>query len=125
MAKSAQQKEIDHIFSLMENAIRLNEYDPGDLFWMIADLTSVNPQLATAIGKHASDFIKSDECTEETEWTDIVVEAYRRALFDEEASQLYGTGYFIGKPDLMKKFVNDFIRDHTMNTSTLPNYTAH
>ena len=126
MAKSRTQQEIDRIFAHMEQAIRLHDYDPADLFYMIADLTPVNPTLAVAIGKHAHDFIKSEECDENTEWTDIVVEAYRRALFDEEASPLYGTGYFIGRPDLMTKFVSDYIKNHTLGDTDLAgSNTAH
>ncbi len=110
--RSPEQKKIDKIFAMMEQAIRLNNYDADDLLFMIADLIPANPILAGAISNHAADFIKEQDG--EKTWTDIVVEAYRRALFDVEASQLYGTGYLIGNLSAMTQFVTGYIRGQTM-----------
>jgi hypothetical protein len=114
--RSREQKEIDRIFSMMEQAIRLNDYDADDLLFMIADLIPANAVLAGAISNHAADFIK--EQNGEHTWTDIVVEAYRRALFDVEASQLYGTSYFIGNLKAMSTFVTGYITGQTMGDQT-------
>ncbi len=115
-ARSPEQKKIDKIFKMMEKAIRLNDYDADDLLFMVADLIPANPILAAAISNHAADFIK--EQNGEHTWTDIVVEAYRRALFDIEASQLYGTSYFIGNLGAMTEFVTGYIRGQTMGDTT-------
>lgn len=115
-ARSREQKAIDRIFKMMEEAIRTNDYDADDLLFMIADLIPTNPTLAGAISRHASDFIKEQDG--EHTWTDIVVEAYRRALFDIEASQLYGTSYFIGNLEAMTTFVTGYIKHQTLGNET-------
>jgi hypothetical protein len=117
----AGQGKTDALFALMEQAIRQNgQYAASDLLYMLADLTPTSPDLAAAIGRHAADFIQGDGCTEDTPWTDIVVEAYRRALFDAEKSPLYGTGYFFvdgaANHAAMESFVTDYITRHTMGS---------
>jgi hypothetical protein len=112
-----QQAEIDEIFAMMEQAIRLNDYGSDDLLYMVADLIPVNPTLASAIAQHAGDFMKNDAVAGETTWTDIVVEAYRRALFDLEKSPLYGTGYMVNKIDAMRAFVTHYISNHSLEAS--------
>lgn len=107
-----QQQEIDKLFEMMEQAIRLSVYEADDLLYMVADLIPANPTLAAAISMHAADFINA--ATELHSWTDIVVEAYRRALFDENYSVLYGTDYLIGNLEHMENFVTQFIRNHTL-----------
>lgn len=111
------QQEIDEIFQHMEAAIRLNTYESHDFLFMVADLIPNNPTLAAALGKHAAEFIESPECPDTVEWTDIVVEAYRRALFDTVYSAKYGTDYMVRNLDGMRKFVNGYIRDHGMNVA--------
>lgn len=115
---SYKQAQYDEIFGMMERAIRLNEYGPDDLLQMVGGLVLTGPVLAQAISMHAADFIR--DAQDEVTWTDIVVEAYRRALFDIEKSQLYGTGYFLGKPDAMKLFVADYITNQTMGDNEMP-----
>lgn len=112
---SSEQQEINEIFQHMEQAIRINTYEANDLMFMIADLIPANPVLAAAVANHAGDFIKSDDVTPDTTWTDIVVEAYRRALFDLVASPRYGTDYMVKNLEKMREFVNSYIRDHGMN----------
>jgi hypothetical protein len=106
------QKEFDGLFALMEAAIRLNTYEAADLLFMVADLIPANPVLAAAIGKHAADFI--GEAPQDVTWTDIVCEAYRRALFDTEKAQLYGTGYFLDQIGAARTFVNNYIAQQTL-----------
>lgn len=111
------QQEIDAIFQHMEAAIRLNTYEAHDFLFMVADLIPANPTLAAALGKHAAEFIESPDSPEDVSWTDIVVEAYRRALFDTVYSAKYGTDYMVRNIDGMRKFVNSYIRDHSMNVA--------
>ncbi len=122
--RSISEKAIDRLFGMMEQAIRLNTYEADDLLFMVADLIPANPILAAAISKHAADFIHEDSIEGETSWTDIVVEAYRRALFDVEKSQLYGTDYFLGNLPAMENFVTNYIREHTLGSDNAPNETA-
>lgn len=117
--RSKEQQAIDDVFAMMEDAIRLNTYQADDLFSMVADLIPVNAVLAEAIAKHASDFIvdiRNWGEQESTTWTDIVVEAYRRSLFDIEYSALYGTSYFVTNLPAMKDFVTGYIRNATMGS---------
>jgi hypothetical protein len=108
----------DEVWELMAQAIRLNSYSAADLFYMIADLTPANPPLAVALGRHAADiltgFDAEDDHPPAADWTEIVVEAYRRALFDPERSPRYGTGYFIGNPAAARAFVQHYIAQHTL-----------
>lgn len=117
-SRSSEQAEFDEIFSTMEEAIRLNKYNSDDLLQMVGDLIMSSPVLAHAITMHAADFIK--EVDEDVTWTDIVVEAYRRALFDIEKSAQYGTGYFVNNIDAMRAFVVAYITDQTMGNNDMP-----
>lgn len=116
--RSHKQAQYDEIFGMMERAIRLNEYGPDDLLQMVGGLVLTGPVLAQAISMHAADFIRDSQ--DEVTWTDIVVEAYRRALFDSEKSPLYGTGYFVGNLDAMRAFVTDYITGQTMGDNEVP-----
>ena len=111
---AANQAEIDELFSHLEQAIRLDEYEAFGFLDMVAELIGDNPVLATAILKHASEFVESEECTPDSSWTDIVVESYRRALFDTEYSPKYGTDWLVKNPAAMRQFVNDYIANCTM-----------
>lgn len=116
---SDQQQEINDIFSHMEAAIRLNEYKAHDFLFMVTDLIPANPTLAASIGKHAAEFIESDACRDDSTWTDIVVEAYRRALFDVTLSPKYGTGWMVKNIPAMRTFVEDYVRNHTMGSELI------
>lgn len=115
--KVSQQQEINEVFVLMADAIRAHGYEYGahDMLFMVADLIPHNPVLAAAIANHAGDFIESEACNHKTEWTDIVIEAYRRAFFDVEQSPKYGTGWLIDNIPAMRQFVNDYIRNHALS----------
>lgn len=114
--RSPEQKEIDSIFEMMEKAIRLNTYEADDLMYMIADLIPASPALAAAISNHAADFIHEREA--EHSWTDIVVESYRRSLFDIDASAKYGTSYLTDNIPAMREFVTSYIRNQTLGSNT-------
>lgn len=108
------QAEIDELFGHLEHAIRLEEYEGHQFLDMVADLIVDNQKLATALLKHASEFIESAQCSAEATWTDILVESYRRALFDAELSPKYGTDWLVKNIPAMRQFVNDYIANCTM-----------
>lgn len=108
------QADYDKVFALMEAAIRVNEYGLEDWLDMLAELCPQNPALARSLMLHSAQFMRERAADTHTSLTDIIVESYRRALFDTHYSPLYGTGWFMNRIDDMTDFVTGYIQGQTM-----------
>lgn len=110
------QADYDKVFALMDAAIRLNEYGLDDWLEMLAEVCPQNPALARALMHHSATFMRETAEVERdgTTVTDIIVESYRRALFDAVYSPMHGTGWFMGRLDDMTNFVTSYIQGQSM-----------
>lgn len=93
---NAHKQEITAIFADLETVLRRTEYTDVDLFDLIGSFSDSSPTIAKAMSFHARDILGSTN--EEANYTDIMVEVFRRTFFDDEMAARYGTNMMIGNP---------------------------
>ncbi len=102
------QQEINSHFERLAAAVRQQEHTDVDFFHMIGEMVSVEPRVGAAFAFHARDILGSS--TEDVNYSELVIEVYRRTFFDNEQSKKYNTAYFADDPVMAKNFV-DFLLD--------------
>ncbi len=97
------QQRFDAAFAQIAAVIRKENHNDASILRMVADMMASDVEFAHGFARHVADVL--DEHTESVNYTDIVVEAFRRALFDETTTNKYQTNYFGGDPAKAESFV--------------------
>jgi hypothetical protein len=95
-------------FAQMAQLIRKETHNDASIFAMLAQIIPVNPTFAYSLAQHIADVL--NEHHEAVDYNEVLVEAYRRALFDPLHAQKHGSDYFEGDPARAEEFV------HAMHT---------
>ncbi len=88
-------KKTELIFSKLEKAMVARKYASKDLFHIIGAFVEDCPVVSRALAFHSRDILSEIETQKiEFDYTEVVVEAYRRTFFDTELAARYGTDEF-------------------------------
>lgn len=93
-------KKLEHEY------LRTQEWNDVDAFTIVGNFIPVHPQIAHALAMHIADVLNEHKA--DVDWTDIIVETYRRTFFDRETASKYGTAYIALDDEKVKHFA-DFI----------------
>lgn len=99
------QNEMQSLFNELADILRTEEHTDVDLMDVIAGFTK-DPQtsfIGHAFLMHSRDILGTS--TEDLNYTDIIIECYRRTFFDAEMAERYGTNIFINDIHMARDFV--------------------
>lgn len=82
------QTRIAAAFAQIAEVIRAETHNDATIFRMIAEMTMAAPGFTAAFSFNVANVL--DEATGEIDYTEVVVEAYRRTLFSKEHAEKYG-----------------------------------
>jgi len=89
-------------FAKIAAIIRTETHNDASIIRTIVAMVPVNAVFGYTFGSAVADVL--DEQTGEIDYTEVVVEAYRRTLFDLTTIQRYGLDYFGGDPQKAEEF---------------------
>ena len=114
-------------FAQIAAIIRKETHNDASLFRMLADIVPHNATFAYALGMHIADVLDGHQQGGDVAYTEVLVEAYRRTLFDPLAAAKHGPDYFDGDPERAEDFART-VRTYAYldaRDSTLQNAIKH
>lgn len=84
--------QMQAVFEPLSQKLQTRVFTDIDLLELIGEFAGNNPPVAVALAFHARDILtEHDKADTHTEYTQVVIETYRRTFFDADAAALYGT----------------------------------
>ena len=97
---------INAAFAQIAAIIRKEKHNDASIFRMISTMIVPNPSFAFSFSSNVSEIL--DSITTEVDYTEIVVEAYRRSLFRPNRAGINGS-FFCDDPDAAEEFARAIV----------------